>query len=1032
MTPAATEQAFEDAIVCALLQGGPDSCPNSRARIREPRPGFGPSFNPGGYHRRTSSEFDRERCLSPRDVTDFIIASQPQSWKRLQKRRGADYKERFLDYLALQLRRRGVVHVLRNGIKDHGIKFHLAYFPPSSRLNEEAARLHRANLFAVVRQLRYTPKGKQSLDLAIFLNGIPVFTSELKNPLTGQDVQDAVAQYRKDRDPRDALLAPGRCIAHFAVDPNLVYVTTLLEGAATQFRPFNQGRDRGSGNPPVAPIGGAYPTDYLWNRIWARDSVLNLIQQFVHEVRSAKDGRTRRNVIFPRYHQLDAVRGLIGHVRQYGAGRRYLIQHSAGSGKSFTIAWLAHQLSSLHDVEDNAVFDSVVVVSDRRVLDRQLQRTIQQFERVVGVVENIDKTSKNLLLALQAGRRIIVTTLQKFPVIAGQVAELPGKRFAVIIDEAHSSQSGENAKSLKSVLAGKSLDDAEAEESGAPTREEEIEEIVVKEVRKRGPQPNLSLFAFTATPKAKTIELFGTKQPNGEVKPWHEYTMRQAIEEGCILNVLENYATYGSYWKLLKVIESDPRYERNKATTLLKSFVELHPHSVREKVEIMVEHFATQVQHRIGGKAKAMIVTRSRLHAVRCKLELDACLKREGYKWKTIIAFSGTVRDRGKDYTEPGMNSAAVGRRIGEKQTAQEFAGPEYRFMVVANKFQTGFDEPLLHTMYVDKKLGGVNAVQTLSRLNRTYANKESTAVLDFANEANEIQEAFAEYYETTLLSEETDPNLLYEIEHELLDFGVFAEHDVSAFALVYFDPKTTHDQHYAALAECVERFTELDPESRTRFRRRLRDYRRLYGFLSQVIPFADTDLEKLYAFVRSLGMLLPPEENSLPVEVQRAVDMESYRIRQTGSGAIDLPSGGGCLDPQAMGPDGVREDVYEPLSEIIRELNESFGVHLGSKDRATLEGVLDCMEGDAALRAAARANPPDLVRLSFDIKVDNEIEDTIDRNFKLYHRINEDENFGKALKDALFREYLNRQLLAQDRLVRNQGGAPTLDATTS
>ena len=1015
MTPATTEQAFEDAIECVLLQGGPDACPSHKARVREPRPGYGPSFKPGGYHRRASSEFDRERCLVLRDVRDFIIASQPKRWKRLRELRGADFKERFLDHLALQLKRRGVVDVLRNGIKDHGIKFHLAYFRPSSRLNEESARLHKANLFAVVRQLRYTPKSEHSLDLAIFLNGIPVFTAELKNPLTGQDVQDAVAQYRKDRSPGEALLAPRRCIAHFAVDPNLVYVTTRLAGAATRFRPFNQGRDGGSGNPPVAPIGGAYPTDYLWNRIWARDSVLNLIQQFVHEDRSVKNGKVRRNLIFPRYQQLDAVRKLVGHARRFGAGRRYLIQHSAGSGKSFTIAWLAHQLSSLHDVEDNTVFDSVVVVSDRRVLDRQLQRTIQQFERVVGVVENIDKTSKDLLAALQAGRRIIVTTLQKFPIIAGQAAELPGKRFAVIIDEAHSSQSGENAKSLKSVLSNKGLAEAEAEESGAPTREEEIEEIVLEEVRKRGPQPNLSLFAFTATPKGRTLELFGTKQPDGRFRPWHLYSMRQAIEERCILDVLENYATYEAYWKLLKVIETDPRYEKDKAAFLLKSFVELHPHAVREKVAIMVEHFATHVQDRIEGRAKAMIVTRSRLHAVRCKLALDACLKEKGYQWKTLVAYSGTVKDGGKDYTEPGMNSAAAGRRIGEKQTAEEFAGTDYRFMVVANKFQTGFDQPLLHTMYVDKKLGGVNAVQTLSRLNRTHAKKDSTSVLDFANEADEIRKAFERHYETTLLSEETDPNLLYEIEHELLDFGVFAEPDVSAFALVFFDPKTAHDQYSAALTECVDRFTELVPESRTRLRRRLRDYRRLYGFLSQVMPFADTDLEKLCAFVRCLGTLLPPEESSLPVEVQQAIDMESFRIGRTGSGGIDLRSGNTPLDPQEMGPVGVQDEVYEPLSEIIRELNERYGANLGPEDEVTFETVLNSMDGDAGLRAAARANPPENVRLSFDIKVNDAIEDIIDRNFKLYKRITEDENFGQALKDALFREYLNRQLLDQD-----------------
>ena len=429
----------------------------------------------------------------------------------------------------------------------------------------------------------------------------------------------------------------------------------------------------------------------------------------------------------------------------------------------------------------------------------------------------------------------------------------------------------------------------------------------------------------------------------------------------------------------------------------------------------MVDHFATQVQDRIGGQAKAMIVTRSRLHAVRYKLALDICLKEKGHAWRTLVAFSGTVEDHGKDYTEPTMNSAAIGRRIGEEQTAQEFNLPEYRFMVVANKFQTGFDQPLLHTMYVDKKLGGVNAVQTLSRLNRTHTGKESTSVLDFANEADTIQQAFEDHYETTLLSEETDPNLLYEVEHELQDFGVFADPDVVKFALVFFDPKTPHDQYYAALAECVGRFQELAPESRIRFRRRLRDYRRLYGFLSQVLRFADTGIEKLYAFARCLGALLPPEQNSLPAEVQQAIDMDSFRIQQTGSGGIDLRSGNGILDPQGVGPDAVHEEVFEPLSEIIRELNERFGINLGPKDKITLEVVLGAMDGDAALKAAARANPPDNARLSFDLKVNHQIEDIIDGNFTLYKRITEDVHFGQALKDALFREYLNRQLLGRE-----------------
>ncbi|MFQ5744171.1 MAG: type I restriction endonuclease subunit R, partial [Acidobacteriota bacterium] len=582
----------------------------------------------------------------------------------------------------------------------------------------------------------------------------------------------------------------------------LVFVTTKLAGPKTRFLPFNRGRFGGAGNPPVPPTQGGYPTDYLWERIWARDSVLDLIRQFIHEVEEEDDkGRKtgKCSLIFPRYQQLDCVRRLIRHAREHGPGQRYLIQHSAGSGKSFTIASLAHQLSVLHDAEDRRVFNSIVVVTDRRVLDRQLQRTIRQFEQTLGVVENIDQTSRQLREALEAGRTIIVTTLQKFPVIAEQISELPGQRFAVIVDEAHSSQSGESTKSLKAVLAAGDLEEAEREEAGAETPEEEPENRVLEEIRRRGRLPNLSTFAFTATPKPKTLELFGRKRADGKFEPFHLYSMRQAIEEGFILDVLANYTTYKAYWRLLKKIEDDPRYDRRKAEYLLKSFVELHPHAIHEKIAICVEHFSAHVASEIGGRAKAMIVTRSRLHAVRYKLALDRYLEEKGHRWKGLVAFSGTVRDGGESYTESGMNSAGQDRVIGERQTAAEFEKPEYRFLVVANKFQTGFDQPLLHTMHVDKKLGGVNAVQTLSRLNRTHPDKKATCVLDFANEAEEIRQAFEPYYETTLLSEATDPNLLYEMQGRLFDFGVYTADDVEAFARVYFDRRASQDRLCAA-----------------------------------------------------------------------------------------------------------------------------------------------------------------------------------------------------------------------------------------
>ncbi len=785
------EHSFEDAIECGLLRYGPDACLEGAIGLQEPVPPWA-DMPPGGYRRRLPEEYDRARCLIPRDVVDFVLATQPKEWRRLTEHYGSAVRERFLSRLASEVDRRGALDVLRKGIRDSGVKFQLAYFHPSSGLNEETQRLHAGNLFAVVRQLRYSTRNEKSLDLVLFLNGVPIFTAELKNPLTGQEVENAIRQYKTDRDPREPLFAYGHCLAHFAVDPELVYVTTHLAGPDTCFLPFNRGRFGGAGNPPVPPTRTGYATAYLWEETWARDSVLDLVRQFIHEVEE-EDERGRKTgtrfLMFPRYQQLDCVRRLVADALRYGTGERYLIQHSAGSGKSFTIAWLAHRLATLHDAADRRVFDSIVVVTDRRVLDRQLQAAMRQFEQTLGVVENIDTTSRQLKEALESGKTIIVTTLQKFPVIAQEIGELPGKRFAVIIDEAHSSQSGESTKSLKSVLASRSLEQAEAEEGEAETPEEELENVVLAEMEKRGRLPNLSTFAFTATPKPKTLELFGIERADGKFEPFHLYSMRQAIEEGFILDVLANYSTYKTYWRLLKKVEDDPRYDRKKAEYLLKSFVDLSEHAIGEKVRICVEHFAAQVQNHIGGKAKAMIVTRSRLHAVRYKLAVDKYLAERGYPFKSLVAFSGSVFDGGPPYTEANMNG------FPEAQTAKTFDRPEYRFLIVANKFQTGFDQPLLHTMYVDKKLGGVNAVQTLSRLNRTHPEKKGTMVLDFANEADEIEKAFEDYYETTLLSEATDPNLLYEVQTRLSAFPVFTEADVNEFARVYFDPKTTLDR---------------------------------------------------------------------------------------------------------------------------------------------------------------------------------------------------------------------------------------------
>ncbi len=998
MTIKVAERKLEAAIECALLAGGPDACPGE-GWIHEERTAYGDA--PGGYSRRTAADYDRERCLDPQVALEFVYATQPKTWEAFAKQLGTEARERFLSRLSAEVAKRGTLDVLRNGIKSDGQTFRLAYLRPVSGLNEETQRLYEANRFTVIRQLRYSTKMDHSLDMALFLNGLPIFTAELKEPLTGQTVEDAVRQYRQDRDPKEPLFAFERCLAHFAVDADLVQFTTRLAGPQTRFVPFNKGRDGGAGNPPNA---FGFATAYLWEDVWARDSVLDLVEHFVHSVdeeesNGAKTGQ--RQVIFPRYHQLDAVRRLVADARSAGPGQSYLVQHSAGSGKSNTIAWLAHRLSTLHDDADQRVFDSIVVITDRRVLDRQLQRTVRQFQKTLGVVENIDQTSRQLREALEAGKTIIVTTLQKFPVIASDMGALPGKRFAVIVDEAHSWQSGESTKSLKQVLSAKRLEDAAAEEEAASVVD--LEDRIVEQMRQRGRQPNVSTFAFTATPKNKTLELFGNKQADGEYAPFSLYTMRQAIEEGFILDVLENYTTYKVYWRLLKKVEDDPHFDHTKASYLLRQFVDLHEHAIDKKVAIMLGHFTERVSGRINGHAKAMIVTRSRLHAVRYRQAVDRWLEAHGKPFRTLVAFSGEVLDGGVNYTESGMNG------LPETQTAETFKRDEFRILIAADKFQTGFDQPLLHTMYVDKRLAGVSAVQTLSRLNRVHPPaKTETMVLDFVNEAEDIQESFEPYYDRAILSEATDPNLLYDAQTALASFDLYDEADLAAFAESWFDPAGKQDQLHAALAPAVERFEALETAAQHEARGRLRDYVRLYAFLSQVITFVDADLERLYVFGRFLLRKLPPGEEKLPREVQQAIDMASYGVRQMSTGQIGLGRGKTELEP--MGQKDVLPppvEQLEPLSAIIQTLNERFGTDLTEKDAVTVGQLMAGLAANEALASSVQVNTPENARLTFEHVVNDMLQSTIDSNFKFYKRISDDDAFARFFIGRLFEEYL-------------------------
>jgi type I restriction enzyme R subunit len=995
-----SEKNFEASIEATLLHDLFSSAQQSVLATAETATG---AYFSGGYQRREPNDYDKALCLIPKDVLDFIYATQPKEWQKMQAQHGREAKAMVLNRLASEITKHGTLHILRKGIKANGCKFRLAHFKPSSGLNEASQKLYQANLFSVVRQLKYSEQNERSLDTALFLNGLPLFTAELKNPFKGQNVLDAVRQYRQDRDPKEPLFAFGRCLAHFAVDPALVYVATALSGSKTVFLPFNQGYNLGAGNPPSWK---GFSTAYLWEQVWSKDSILNLLQHFIHivELEDDKGNKTgERRLLFPRYHQLDCVRRLVADGLARGVGHCYLVQHSAGSGKSNTIAWLAHQLSILHDLKDERVFDSIIVVTDRRVLDRQLQRTVRQFEQTLGVVENIDTTSRQLKQALEDGKTIIVTTLQKFPVIADQMGGLKGKRFAVIIDEAHSSQSGESTKSLKSVLAATSLEEAEKQDGG---KEEDPEDRIVAEMKRRGRLPNVSYFAFTATPKNKTLELFGRKRPDGKFEPFSLYSMRQAIEEKFILDVLENYTTYQSYWALLKKIKDDPHYDRDKAGFLLKAFVGVSKHTIKKKVAIMVEHFHSNVMLRIGGRAKAMIVTRSRLHAVRFKLAVDAYLKEKRYPFKSLVAFSGKVRDGGTDFTESGMNTASTGVSIPETATGETFKQNEYRLLIVANKFQTGFDQPLLHTMYVDKKLGGVNAVQTLSRLNRIHPDKEDTMVLDFANETDEIQKAFQPYYERTLLKEATDPNLLYDLQTRLEDFHLFTDAEVNKFSTIYFDPKGTQDKLQAALAPVVDRYKDSPLDTQSEFRGCLIDYVRLYAFLSQIITFTDSDLEKLHVFAKLLWRVLPVNRSPLPVEVQQNIDLDAFRLRKTGTTKIKLDKGTKELNPMLPKDTRLDPEDMEPLSQIITELNERFGTDFTEEDKVFIRQLEQRIANDPALEASVLVNPPEDARLTFNQVVNDRLQEMIDSNFKFYKQVTDNSDFAEDFMGWLFERY--------------------------
>jgi type I restriction enzyme R subunit len=959
----------------------------------------------GGYTLGSSAEYSRPHALDLAQLFPFIEATQPHAFKKLGLAAGGSAREDFLARLTGEIAKRGIVEVLRRGVAHQTETVRLFYGRPTEG-NDDAIARFAHNRFTVVRQLKYSGDDWQrSLDLVLFVNGLPVVTFELKNTLTKQTVQDAIEQYRRDRDPRERLFQFGRCLVHFAVDDQQVFMCTELKGQGSWFLPFNKGHNDGAGNPPN-PLGIA--TDYLWRKVLARDSFCDIIENFAQLVdEEDRTGRKRRRLIFPRYHQLAVVRRLLADAGAHGIGQRYLIQHSAGSGKSNSIAWLAHQLIGLQH-EGHTLFDSIIVVTDRRVLDKQLRDNIRQFAHASNIV-GVALHSGDLARFLRDGKKIITTTVQKFPFVLDELElEDRTRRFAIVIDEAHSSQGGKAMEGMHKALG----------ELDAPADEDDYEEVINTILARRKLLKNASYFAFTATPKNKTLEMFGTlvaatdKRPH---RPFHVYSMKQAIEEGFILDVLAKYQTIQSWYRLLKATEDDPRFDVKRAQKKLRSYVEGHDKAVRAKAELMIDHFLDDVlaRKKIDGKARAMVVAPSIRRAIQYKAAFDRYLKQLGNPCKAIVAFSG----------EHDVDAEDLGGEAGKTERADEarlngFASAEipeklrtdpYRFLIVADKFQTGFDEPLLHTMYVDKMLAGPKAVQTLSRLNRCCPGKSDCFVLDFVNDEAVIRESFATYYMTTVLSDETDPNKLHDLKADLDAHQVYAEHQVKALVRLFIDG-APRDKLDPILDLCVDEYRQLSEDDQVDFKSKAKAFLRTYNFLGAVLSFGVAAWEELSIFLNLLVPKLPaPKEEDLSKGILETIDLESYRLEVRAMQSIKLPAQEAEIGPVPVAGGAMRpEPELEYLSMIVRQFNELFG-NIEWKDK---EGVAQLVvselpklvAADEGYQNALKNSDRQNAKIEHDRALEQVIVDLVTDHAELFKQFAEHADFKKWLTEHSFR----------------------------
>lgn len=986
----------------------------------------------GGYTKGSDATFDREKGLDLTKLIKYIEATQPREWERYQKIYGTDSVSKLYKRFEESVEMHGMLHVLRHGIEDRGIKLKFASFKPETSLNPAVIENYNANIVECIRQFHYSTQNNNSIDMVLMLNGIPVAALELKNQLTGQDVSDAKKQYRTNRDAKEICFGFNkRFLVYFAADLFEVEMTTHLRGKDTFFLPFNMGSN-GAGN-----VGGAgnpinedgYTTSYLWEKVLKKDIFMDILQRYMHlSVEKKTDTKTgkekiSKTLIFPRYHQLDVVTKILADVKENSAGKNYLIQHSAGSGKSNSIAWLSYGLANLHDADNNKIFKSIIVVTDRNVLDSQLQDTIYSFDHTEGVVEKIDdkKKSTDLRDAINAGKKIIITTLQKFPYIYKEVENNANKNFAVIIDEAHSSQSGSSAMKLKSALADteESLREYAELEGRTESEIKDEQDKLVEEMLAHGRHSNLSFFAFTATPKQKTLEMFGTKQEDGSFRAYHIYSMKQAIEEGFILDVLQNYMTYKTCYKIVKNMPENPEVPASKATKAVLRFESLHPHNLQQKTAIIIETFRSVTKNKIGGRGKAMVVTASRLHAIRYYHEFKRYLERHHYDdLDILVAFSGAIKDidwagEEVEYTEEKLNKRADGTHIKENQLKEEFHKDEYAMLIVAEKYQTGFDEPLLHTMFVDKKLKGVKAVQTLSRLNRTCAGKTDTFVLDFVNTAEEIKEAFQPYYECTELDEEINPNLIYDTRKLIRDFGLYHDEDIATFLKLFLKSEKQSASDLGKLTSLfkpiINRYNDLPEDKRFDYKKTVRNFVKWYIYITQISRMFDKGLHEEFTFCQYLVKLLP-RAISKDVDLDDKLRLEFYKLEKEFKGNITLnptQEDKTLVNVKKLKTGGIGKEQDVLLDSIIMRINDKFGGIFTDADRVLVEIIYDkSVRNNKRLAAYAMKNDEAVFTQSIFPEVFKKVtQECYMESMDAFSKLFEDKVFYATVMDAISRE---------------------------